>query len=132
MRACEVGDSEFSFSFQRIILTGWLSFYRSFGAMQYRFSVKSCRDGPAKGVLKGVLPRNLETLLLLGHEDFALAGVIGLADDTFQFHAFHQRGRTVVADLQPALDVAGGRLAVALDDRNRLLEQVAAAIGPHA
>src|ERR1700726_4612713 len=65
-------------------------------------------------------------------QDLALSGVIRLADNAFQFHPLHQRGGAVISDLQPALDVAGRGLAVALDDRHRLREQVAAAFGAHA
>jgi hypothetical protein len=36
----ESGDSGFSISFQRPILTGRSPFYRSFDAVRYRFSVK--------------------------------------------------------------------------------------------
>src|SRR3546814_12163720 len=39
------------------------------------------------------------------HEDFALAGMIGRADQSFLLHPLDQRGGPVVADAQPALDV---------------------------
>ncbi len=64
-------------------------------------------------------------------QDLTLAGVIGLSDDSFQFHALHQRRRTVISDLQPALDVAGRGLAVALYDLHRLGKQVGFS-APHA
>ena len=57
--------------------------------------------------------------------------MIRLPDDAFEFHPFHQRGGAVVADLQPALNIGGRGLAIAFDDRNRLREQVAAAIAAH-
>src|ERR1700721_1105344 len=65
-------------------------------------------------------------------QNFALSGMIGLSDDALEFHSLHQRRGAVISDLQPALNVAGGSLAVALDDRHRLREQVAAAIAAHA
>ena len=58
--------------------------------------------------------------------------MIGLSDDALELHSLHQRRGAVISDLQPALNVAGGSLAVALDDRYRLREQVAAAIAAHA
>src|SRR5262245_4976953 len=74
----------------------------------------------------------LEPLFLFGHEDLALAGVVGLADDALFLHALHQRGGAVVADLQPALDVAGRGLAVAGDDLHCLGVEVAALRLAHA
>src|ERR1700721_1539659 len=91
---------------------------------------------PENIILTPVIPGDflaiLEAAFLFLDQNFALAGMIGLSNDAFQFHPLHQRGRTVVADLQPALDVTGGSLAVALDDRHRLREQVAATFGAHA
>src|SRR5664280_559309 len=49
-------------------------------------------------------------------QNLAFAGVIGLPDDAFEFHSLHQRRSAVIPDLQPALNVTGGGLAVALDD----------------
>src|SRR5689334_4976604 len=77
-------------------------------------------------------PSALEAFFFLRGEYLAFAGVVGLADDAFEFRPLRQRGGTVVADLQAALDVAGRGLAVAFDDRNRLREQVAAAVGAQA
>src|ERR1700720_3408662 len=65
-------------------------------------------------------------------QNLAFTGVIGLSDDAFEFHPLHQRRGAVIADLEPALDVAGGGLAIALDDRHGLREQVAAAFAAHA
>src|SRR5882762_6008690 len=65
-------------------------------------------------------------------QNLAFTGVIGLSDNAFEFHPLHQRRGAVIADLEPALDVAGGGLAVALDDRHGLREQVAAAVSAHA
>src|SRR5215813_2083607 len=70
--------------------------------------------------------------VFFAHQDLALAGMVGLADDAFLLHALHQRGRPVVADLQPALDVAGRGLAVAQNDLHRLLVEVAAFRLTHA
>src|SRR6185437_16078424 len=60
------------------------------------------------------------------YQDFAFTGMIGLADDAFLLHALHERGCTVVADLQPALDIAGRGLAVAGNDLHGLLIKVGA------
>src|SRR5271155_2452689 len=65
-------------------------------------------------------------------QNFALSSGVGLSDDAFQFHPFHQRGGTGISDLEPTLNVAGGSLAVALDDRHGLRKQVAAAVPAHA
>ncbi len=69
--------------------------------------------------------------LFLRNEDFALSGMVGLADDAFLFHPLHQRGSAIIADLQPALDVARGGLAVAFDDRDRLPVEVVAVAAAH-
>src|SRR5262249_53596060 len=65
------------------------------------------------------------------NQDFPLAGMIRLADDTLLLHAFHQRGGAVVANLQPPLNIAGRRLAVARHDRHGLLIKVAALARAH-
>src|SRR5512139_1723575 len=70
--------------------------------------------------------------ILFAHQDFALPGVVGLADHPLLFHAFHQGGRPVVADLQPALNVAGRGFAVAQHDLYRLLVEVPALRLAHA
>src|ERR1700728_2295660 len=57
--------------------------------------------------------------------------MVVLATDALESHPLHQRCGAIISDLQPALNVAGGGLAVALDDRHRLREQVAAAIAAH-
>ena len=72
---------------------------------------------------------NTARVLFLANQDFALAGVIGLADDAFLLHPLHDRGGAVVADLQPALDVAGRGLLVAGDDLHRLLVEVGGVAG---
>src|SRR6516164_1280766 len=65
-------------------------------------------------------------------EDFALAGVVGLADDALVLHPLDQRGGAVVADLQAALDVAGRGLAVAGDDGHGAVVEVVALAVPAA
>src|SRR6476660_4252138 len=65
-------------------------------------------------------------------QNFALAGMVGLSDDALEFHPLHQRCGTVISDLQPALDVTGGSLAVALDDLHGLRKQVGAFARAHA
>src|SRR5438874_3160645 len=80
--------------------------------------------------------RTDSSILIVGFavdEDLALPSVIGLPDHALLFHALHERGGPVVADLQPPLDVAGGSLAVTPHDLNRLLIKVAAiGLSPHA
>ena len=55
--------------------------------------------------------------------------MVWLADNTLLFHPFHNRGSTVVADLQAALDVARRCLLVALDDLHGLLVEVGGVAG---
>src|SRR5207253_1147983 len=61
-----------------------------------------------------------------GDQDLALAGVVGGADDAFLLHPLDEAGGAIVADLQAALDVAGGRLAVAGDNGDRTVVEVVA------
>src|SRR5579859_2776049 len=62
-------------------------------------------------------------------EDLALADVVGGADDAFGLHALDDAGGAVVADLQVALHKARRGLALAADDRDRLVvERVARAV----
>src|SRR5262249_32754301 len=65
------------------------------------------------------------------NQDFPLTGMIRLADHALRFHAFHQRGGTVVANLQPPLNIAGRSLAVARHNRHRLLIKIAALARSH-
>src|SRR5690606_23861451 len=67
-------------------------------------------------------------------QDLALASVVGPPDHALLLHPFDQRSSAVVADLQPALDVAGGRLSVPGDDGHGLVVEVvaAAAFAAHA
>src|SRR5256714_12177079 len=76
--------------------------------------------------------RFLKTAFFFFDQNFALSGVIGLPNNALEFHALHQRSGAIIPDLQPALDVTGGSLAVALDDRYRLRKQVAATLATHA
>src|SRR6185436_7331626 len=62
----------------------------------------------------------------LRRQHFALADVVGLAHDAFFFHAFDDAGSAVVADLQVALDEAGGAFALARDQRDRLVVEIVA------
>src|ERR1700722_1032734 len=50
--------------------------------------------------------QSIALVFFTANQDFALSGVVGLADDAFLFHALHERSGAVVADLQAALDVA--------------------------
>jgi hypothetical protein len=45
-------------------------------------------------------------VVFAANQDFALAGMIRLADHAFLFHPFNERGGAIIADLQPALDIA--------------------------
>src|SRR5262245_49084695 len=111
-------------------------FMRTSGLPFWRVIPLSCRPLlPRFGLVEVsffreiMLQMRLESVpaaLLVADEDFALSGVIRRAHNAFQFHAFHQRSGAVVADLQAALDVGGRGLLVAFDDRDRLLEQIAA------
>src|SRR6476659_2007369 len=77
-------------------------------------------------------PPSIALRVLLAHQNFALAGVVGLADHPFLFHALHERSRPVVADLQAALNVAGRGLAIAQDDLHGLLVEITALRLAHA
>src|SRR3569833_411518 len=82
-------------------------------------------------------PRRLMDLIPLAavfaNEDFALAGVVRLTDDAFLLHAFHDRSRAIIADLQAALDIARRSLAIACDNLHSLLIEVGGVTGlPHA
>ena len=68
----------------------------------------------------------------LGQQDLALALMVGLADHSVFFHALDQPGGAVIADLQPALDVAGRNLALVGDDGDRLVEQIVARLAAAA
>src|SRR5580704_7629222 len=57
--------------------------------------------------------------------------MIRLANDTLLLHPLHQRRSPVIADLQPALDIAGRSLAVAGHDLHRLLIEIAALGAAH-
>src|SRR5579862_9535873 len=59
-------------------------------------------------------------------EDFALADVIGRADDAVGFHPLDEAGGAVVADLQVALDKAGRSLAFAADKGDGLMIEAVA------
>src|SRR6516164_2825214 len=47
------------------------------------------------------------------NQNFAFSGVVGLAHDPLVLHPLHDGGGPVVANLEPALDIAGRCLAVA-------------------
>src|SRR5277367_5058009 len=70
--------------------------------------------------------QSIALVFFTANQDFALSGMVGLADDAFLFHALHQRGGPVVADLQAALDVARRGLAVARHHLDGLLIKVGA------
>src|SRR3954469_7446806 len=77
-------------------------------------------------------PPSIALRVLLAHQNFALAGVVGLADHPLLFHALHGGGSPVVAHLQPALNVAGRGLAIAQNNLHGLLVEVAALRLTHA
>src|SRR5262249_50301452 len=76
-------------------------------------------------------PTSISALARAFNQDPPFTDVIRLADNAFLLHPFHQRGGTVVANLQTTLNIAGRSLAVARHDRNRLLIKIAAFAGAH-
>src|SRR6185503_9468254 len=93
-----------------------------------------CADSSARRMNCTAVPaaRLPSQIALFGNQDLALAGMVGLADDALVLHPLHQRGGAVVADLQPALDVAGRGLLVARHDLHGLCVEVAALRLAHA
>ena len=55
--------------------------------------------------------------------------MIGSGDNAFFFHSVYQRGSAVVADAEFALNVAGGRFFVILDDGDGLCVQILVGTG---
>src|SRR5690606_19185272 len=85
------------------------------------------RPGPNPGL--SILPA------IAGRDDGSLAGMVGSGDEAFLLHALDEARGLVVADLQPALDVAGRDLAVPEHHRNGLIVEripAAAALAHHA
>jgi hypothetical protein len=68
----------------------------------------------------------------VGQQDLAFALVIGLRDHSFFFHLFDQARGAVIADLQAALDIGGRYFPIPRDDRDRLVEQIIAAVAATA
>src|SRR5262249_60212823 len=83
--------------------------------------VPRCVENGTKRALTACIELSIALCGFFSYQNFALTGVVGLADDAFLLHALHQRGRAVVADLQPALDIARRGFPVADDDLHRLL-----------
>src|SRR5438094_932640 len=79
--------------------------------------------------VSGLRAPSVMIVVLAADQDFALAGVIGLADYTLLLHALHQGGGAVVADREPPLDVTGRGLAVAQHDLHGLLIEVGGVAG---
>src|SRR5215470_1692905 len=79
-----------------------------------------------------LLNRSIAFVIFAANQDFALAGVIWLANDAFLFHPFDERGGAIIAELEPALDVARRRLAVPDHDLDGLLVEVGALGIAHA
>src|SRR5271167_3930378 len=75
--------------------------------------------------------KSIALVLFTANQDFALSGMVGLADDAFLFHALHERGGAVVADLKAALDVARRSLAVARHHLHGLRIEVGAVLAAH-
>ena len=57
--------------------------------------------------------------------------MIGRSDQTFLFHALNQRGCTVIANAETALDVGGGALLVAHHNLDGLFIHIIAIFGTH-
>src|ERR1019366_1320116 len=123
VRPCEISD--FYSTRRPVWLSAILSWFRR---KEISFSVKYTSHSGNPRARWG----SSKAAFFFLDQNFAFSCMIGLADDAFQFHPLHQRRRAVITDLQPALNVAGGRLAIALDDGYRLREQVAAAVAAHA
>src|SRR5262249_44680027 len=52
-------------------------------------------------------PTSISVVVRAFNQDLPFTGVIRLADNAFLLHPFHQRGGTVVANLQTTLNIAG-------------------------
>ena len=77
-------SGEFRISVQNVVLMTLLFIYRDLGEKRYRFSVKSLFDGANSSRDRS------KSAFFFRNENFAFAGVIGLAHDTFLFHPLHQ------------------------------------------
>src|SRR3982074_1379855 len=72
------------------------------------------------------LPYSTRPLFDMPGQNLALADMVGGRDDALALHPLDDARRPVVADLQMALHEAGRGLALAADQRHRLVvEQVA-------
>src|SRR5262245_39133576 len=60
------------------------------------------------------------------HENLALSGCVGCGNDPFLLHPLDQARSLVVADLEPALDIARRHLLVAQNDLDRLIVELVA------
>src|SRR5262249_23615710 len=66
--------------------------------------------------------------LVPADQNLALPGMVGGADQAFVLHSLDQRGRPVIADAEPALDIARGGLAVAKHDGHGLVVELVAGL----
>ena len=99
-----LGHSIFLIFRQRIVLpvSALLSGFASRGVSFFR--EKKMVIG---GVSRFTPGEGLKTAFFFLNENLAFSGMVGLSDDAFQFHPLHQRCSTIIADLQPALNIAG-------------------------
>ncbi len=71
-------------------------FYRASRQGGYRFSVKKNSNW---WDFRGARSGSSKAAFLFFDENFAFAGMVGLSDDALKFHSFHERCRTIVANL---------------------------------
>src|SRR5262252_195421 len=50
--------------------------------------------------------QSIAFVIFAANQDFALAGMIWLADDTFLLHPFHEGSGAIIPDLESTLDIA--------------------------
>src|ERR1700704_560771 len=76
-------------------------------------------------------PYSIAFVVVAANQDFPFAGMVRLTDNAFLFHPLHQGCGTIIADLQPPLNVACRGLAVAGHDLHGLAVKIGALSGAH-
>src|ERR1700687_3460405 len=76
-------------------------------------------------------PYSIAFVVVAANQDFAFAGVVRLTDNAFLFHPLHQGRGAIIADLQPPLNVAWRRLAIAGHDLHGLAVEIGGLRGAH-
>ena len=67
-----------------------------------------------------------DLVLVVGEQNFSDAFVVRAGDNAFLFHALDQARGPIIADLEMALDEAGGSLPLAADHGHRLIVEIVA------